>query len=45
MEDEQDLGCDLSKCHVQWQTHNLDFKVTIFFNIKYLENGTELYLQ
>jgi len=24
----------------QWVTLNLDFKVTIFFNVKYLENGT-----
>jgi len=38
----------IDTCHFQWPpvTVNIDFKVTIFFNVKQLKNGTrELYLQ
>jgi len=32
----------VSWCHLQWPwvTPNLNFKVTVFFSVKYLENGT-----
>jgi len=43
---ERYLGCiDFSDVQImdtiaRWVTTNLDFKVTMFFSVKYLENGT-----